>query len=199
MVILFASYSGLYMALESAKSLAPERVEEIHKDLESPGALFAFLATRKAVFAEDFTMLWCGDEGKRWHAHLLNVLRIAETDGRVFWRPENSVSREVYWTGLHALLHKRLCPHPFQIPSTGHPSVSEWNMRAVLAPLIGEDNTHGLCVYPGDRGREKQALRDQDQRDLASGQKTPNQLHQENAHFFQLRLRVNFGAAKSLG
>jgi len=50
-----------------------------------------------------------------------------------------------------------------------------------------------------ERAREKQASREQDARDLATGRKSQEQLHRENAHFSSLRVRINFAGAKSLG
>lgn len=52
---------------------------------------------------------------------------------------------------------------------------------------------------PAERAREKQAAREQDAADLASGAKTREQLRAENATFAGLRVRVNFAGAKRLG
>ena len=51
---------------------------------------------------------------------------------------------------------------------------------------------------PAERAREKQASRDQDAADLASGAKTHEHLHAENAALAGLRVRVNFAGAKRL-
>lgn len=50
-----------------------------------------------------------------------------------------------------------------------------------LPPMAGDAD---------ERAREKQASRDQDAADLASGAKTREQLHAENAAFAGLRVRV---------
>ena len=51
---------------------------------------------------------------------------------------------------------------------------------------------------PAERAREKQASRDQDAADLASGAKTREQLHAENAALAGLRVRVDYAGAKRL-
>ncbi len=51
---------------------------------------------------------------------------------------------------------------------------------------------------PAERAREKQASREQDERDLASGAKTREQLHRENAAFAGLKVRIDFSKAKKL-
>jgi hypothetical protein len=51
---------------------------------------------------------------------------------------------------------------------------------------------------PAERARQKQASREQDARDLASGAKSRAELHRENAHFSSLRVGIQFGGAKSL-
>jgi hypothetical protein len=48
------------------------------------------------------------------------------------------------------------------------------------------------------RALEKQLAREADERDLASGKKSREQLRRENAHFAGLRVRVDFKAAKRL-
>lgn len=45
---------------------------------------------------------------------------------------------------------------------------------------------------PAERAREKQASRDQDVADLASGKKTREQLRRENGMLYGLTLRVDF-------
>ncbi len=45
---------------------------------------------------------------------------------------------------------------------------------------------------PADRAREKQAARDLDEQQIASGEKTPEQVHRENAVFAFLPLSVRF-------
>ncbi|MGH3263378.1 MAG: hypothetical protein ACRDNS_15450 [Trebonia sp.] len=52
-----------------------------------------------------------------------------------------------------------------------------------------------------ERIREKQASRDEDARALASGEKTVEQLQEENEVFARLaaRARVNLAASESLG
>lgn len=51
---------------------------------------------------------------------------------------------------------------------------------------------------PDERAREKQASRERDERDLATGEKTQEQLRHENGHFSSLRVRINYAGAKSL-
>jgi hypothetical protein len=51
---------------------------------------------------------------------------------------------------------------------------------------------------PAERARQKQASRDQDARDLASGQKSREALRQENGCLASVRIRVSFAGAKSL-
>lgn len=51
---------------------------------------------------------------------------------------------------------------------------------------------------PAERAREKQASREEDERALAAGEKTREQLHRENAAFAGLKVRVNFAGAKKL-
>lgn len=54
-------------------------------------------------------------------------------------------------------------------------------------------------VYdPLERAKEKQASRDQDEKDLESGAKTRDQLRRENGIFYGLKVRINFEGAKSL-
>lgn len=48
------------------------------------------------------------------------------------------------------------------------------------------------------RQQEKQASRDQDERDLASGAKTPEQLNRENGLFSRVKLRPNLKAGRKL-
>lgn len=48
---------------------------------------------------------------------------------------------------------------------------------------------------PTQRAREKQASRDQDEADLASGKKTRDDLRRENGAFTGLNVRVNIGRA----
>lgn len=53
--------------------------------------------------------------------------------------------------------------------------------------------------YSADvRAAEKQTSRDEDERALASGEKTQEQLRRENGAFFGMRVRINYGGAKSL-
>jgi hypothetical protein len=49
-----------------------------------------------------------------------------------------------------------------------------------------------------ERAREKQKSREEDERALASGEKTQEQLRRENGHFSFLRVRINYAGAKSL-
>ena len=51
---------------------------------------------------------------------------------------------------------------------------------------------------PVERVRQKQAARDQDAADLASGRKTQEQLHRENSWLHGLRFRVDLAGAKRL-
>ncbi|MEZ4297218.1 MAG: hypothetical protein R3B70_19795 [Polyangiaceae bacterium] len=51
---------------------------------------------------------------------------------------------------------------------------------------------------PQERAREKQESREGDERALASGEKTQEDLRRENGHFSSLRVRVNYAGAKSL-
>jgi hypothetical protein len=48
------------------------------------------------------------------------------------------------------------------------------------------------------RKQEKQKSRDQDEEDLRTGKKTPEQLQKENGHFAGLRVRINLKKAKKL-
>ncbi len=50
----------------------------------------------------------------------------------------------------------------------------------------------------GDRRQEKQASRDQDQADLESGAKTPEQLRRENGKFAFKNVRIRYDLAKRL-
>jgi hypothetical protein len=51
---------------------------------------------------------------------------------------------------------------------------------------------------PAERAREKQALRDQDDADLASGKKTPEQLRIENSFLLPEEVVVRLDLAKRL-
>lgn len=53
-------------------------------------------------------------------------------------------------------------------------------------------------IDPDERAREKQESRDEDERTLASGEKTQEQLRRENGHFSFLRVRINYAGARSL-
>ena len=56
-----------------------------------------------------------------------------------------------------------------------------------------------IATYdPAERAREKQAARDQDAADIASGAKSREQLHAENAVLAELRVRVDYAGAKRL-
>ncbi len=81
------------------------------------------------------------------------------------------------------------------------------NVEALAMRVVAEDIERGLRSPPGaffvfDRGlfkrieREKQASRDADARDLASGRKTPEQLRQENEVFSGLRVWVDYKNVK---
>jgi predicted RNase H-like HicB family nuclease len=58
------------------------------------------------------------------------------------------------------------------------------------------------ALFPFERGlfkrieREKQASRDADARDLATGRKTPEQLHKENALFHGARVTIDYSKVK---
>jgi hypothetical protein len=49
-----------------------------------------------------------------------------------------------------------------------------------------------------ERAREKQESRERDERAVASGEKTQEELRRENGHFSSLRVRINYAGAKSL-
>jgi len=49
---------------------------------------------------------------------------------------------------------------------------------------------------PVERRREKQADREQDEADLASGRKTAEQLQQENSMFSQLGLKIDWSKSR---
>jgi hypothetical protein len=49
-----------------------------------------------------------------------------------------------------------------------------------------------------ERVKEKQASRDADDKALAAGQKTREQLRYENSHFASLKFRIDLSGAKSL-
>jgi hypothetical protein len=51
---------------------------------------------------------------------------------------------------------------------------------------------------PEERAREKQASRDHDARDLASGNKSREQLRRENGHFAFPHVRISARGAKPL-
>lgn len=81
------------------------------------------------------------------------------------------------------------------------------NVEALAMRVVAEDIERGLRSPPGaffvfDRGlfkrmeREKQASRDADARDLASGRKTREQLRQENEFFSGLRVWVDYKNVK---
>jgi len=81
------------------------------------------------------------------------------------------------------------------------------NVEALAMRVVAEDIERGLRSPPGaffvfDRGlfkrleREKQASRDADARDLASGRKTPEQLRRENEFFSGLRVWVDYKNVK---
>lgn len=56
------------------------------------------------------------------------------------------------------------------------------------------------CRYydPARRAREKQASRDDDQRAIATGEKTAEEVRQENARFVFPWVRLDFSATKRL-
>lgn len=60
------------------------------------------------------------------------------------------------------------------------------------------DRARGYALIAA-RPKEKQASRDQDAADLASGAKSRAELHRENAAFAGLPVRINFAGAKSFG
>jgi hypothetical protein len=53
-------------------------------------------------------------------------------------------------------------------------------------------------VRQNERALEKDASRRQDERDLSSGEKLPEELRRENGHFAGMRVRLRLELAKAL-
>jgi hypothetical protein len=71
-------------------------------------------------------------------------------------------------------------------------------LDARLCGSQDENKMSSTSYSPKKRAEEKQRSRDRDERALASGEKSAEQLRRENGRIALLRVRIDYSGAKSL-